>query len=365
MKKRTIAIALSALLATTALVGCGSGDSGAKESSLKVGMVTDSGTIDDKSFNQGTWEGIEQAKDKLGITDRYLQPAGETTADYMTEIQNLYDSGYKMIITPGFKFEQALFEAQDKYTDAKFVIIDGSPNNGDEKNPQAKVGDNTVSINFAEHESGFAVGVAAALEMQDGDLGFIGGLEIPAVQRFNWGFQQGVAYANENLGTKVTLAAENIQYANSFVDTAVGQQLAATMYDRGVKAIFAAAGGVGNGVIGEAKNRVSNGENVWVIGVDSDQYNDGIYDTSSNKSVVLTSAIKKVDAAAYQMIEAQLNDEFPGGETLTFNAANDGVGIPAENPNLKEETVKKVNEVLDLIKDGTIEVKAEQGDLIK
>ena len=154
MKKRTIALALSALLATTALVGCGSGDSGAKESSLKVGMVTDSGTIDDKSFNQGTWEGIGQAKDKLGITDRYLQPAGETTADYMTEIQNLYDSGYKMIITPGFKFEQAIYEAQDKYTDAKFVIIDGAPSDGE----NVKVGDNTVSINFAEHESGFAVG---------------------------------------------------------------------------------------------------------------------------------------------------------------------------------------------------------------
>ena len=116
-----------------------------------------------------------------------------------------------------------------------------------------KVGDNTVSIFFAEHESGFVAGVAAALEIQEGDVGFIGGMEIPAVQRFNWGFQQGVAYANENLGTKVTLKAENVIYQGSFDDVAAGQQLAATMYDRGVKAIFAAAGGVGNGVINEAK----------------------------------------------------------------------------------------------------------------
>ena len=129
------------------------------------------------------------------------------------------------------------------------------------------------------------------------------------------------------------------------------------MYDRGVKAIFAAAGGVGNGVITEAKSRVVNGEEVWVIGVDSDQYADGIYE--GNKSVVLTSAIKKIDEATYQMIEKQLNDEFPGGETLRFDAANGGVGIPAENPNLSEDTVTKVNEVLEAIKSGDIVVKTE------
>ena len=355
MKRRTIALALSALM-VTGLVGCGSSNNeGDKaEATLKVGMVTDAGTIDDKSFNQGTWEGIGLAEKELGIERNYMQPDGETHADYITQIQNLYDANYKFIITPGFKFETAIYEAQETYSDAKFVLIDGEPNDG---NGNALVADNTVAIFFAEQESGFAAGVAAALELKTGDLGFIGGMEIPSVQRFDYGFQQGVAYANENYGTSVTLKNENIVYSGSFSDTALGQQLAATMYDSGVKAIFAAAGGVGTGVITEAKARVSAGENVWVIGVDSDQYADGIYE--GNKSVILTSAIKKIDEAAYQMIEAELDGKFQGGETLTFNAANDGVGIPAENPNLSDDTVAKVNEVLEAIKNGEIEVKSE------
>ena len=359
MKKKIISLALSALM-VTGLVGCGSNDSNSgntgnsSETTLKAGMVTDSGTIDDKSFNQGTWEGIIEAEKNLGIEKNYMQPGGETEANYLTEIQNLYDAGYKFIVTPGYKFETAIYKAQEQYKDAQFVIIDGEPNDGKDN---YVVGDNTVAIYFAEEQSGFIAGVASAVQLQTGDLGFIGGMEIPAVQKFNYGFQQGVAYANEHFGSNVTIKAENVVYSGSFSDTALGQQLAAQMYDSGVKAIFAAAGGVGTGVITEAKTRVVNGEEVWVIGVDSDQYADGIYE--GDKSVILTSAIKKIDEAAYQMIEAQLNGEFPGGQVLTFNAENDGVGIPAENPNLKDDTVTKVNEVLDGIKNGEIEVKTE------
>ena len=355
MKKKFLALALSALM-VTGLVGCGSNSNSgnSSETTLEVGMVTDSGTIDDKSFNQGTWEGIKKAEKELGVEKNYMQPSGETETNYLTEIQNLYDSGYKFIVTPGYKFETAIYKAQEQYADAKFVILDGAPHNGDNN---YVVAENTVAIYFAEEQSGFAAGIAAAVELKEGELGFIGGLEIPSVQKFDYGFQQGVAYANENYGTNVSLKAENIVYSGSFVDTALGQQLAAQMYDRGVKAIFAAAGGVGTGVITEAKSRVVNGEEVWVIGVDSDQYADGIYE--GNKSVVLTSAIKKIDEATYQMIEKQLNDEFPGGETLRFDAANGGVGIPAENPNLSEDTVTKVNEVLEAIKSGDIVVKTE------
>ena len=355
MKKKVIALVLSALM-VTGLVGCGSDNnsSTSEESTLKVGMVTDTGTIDDKSFNQGTWEGIKEAEKEFGLETTFMQPNGESESSYLTEIQNLYDSGYKFIVTPGYKFETAIYKAQSQYEDAKFVLIDGEPNDGKDN---YLVADNTVAIYFAEEQSGFIAGVAAAVELKTGDFGFIGGMEIPSVKKFNYGFQQGVAYANENYGTNVSLKAENIVYSGSFVDTALGQQLAAQMYDRGVKAIFAAAGGVGTGVITEAKSRVVNGEEVWVIGVDSDQYADGIYE--GNKSVVLTSAIKKIDEATYQMIENQLNDKFPGGETLRFDASNDGVGIPAENPNLSEDTVTKVNEVLEAIKSGDIVVKTE------
>ena len=355
MKKKVIALVLSALM-VTGLVGCGSDNNSSttKEGAIKVGMVTDTGTIDDKSFNQGTWEGIKEAEKEFGLETTFMQPNGESESSYLTEIQNLYDSGYKFIVTPGYKFETAIYKAQSQYEDAKFVLIDGEPNDGKDN---YLVADNTVAVYFAEEQSGFIAGVAAAVELKTGDFGFIGGMEIPSVKKFNYGFQQGVAYANENYGTTVSLKNENIVYSGSFSDTALGQQLAAQMYDRGVKAIFAAAGGVGNGVITEAKSRVVNGEEVWVIGVDSDQYADGIYE--GNKSVVLTSAIKKIDEATYQMIEKQLNDEFPGGETLRFDAANGGVGIPAENPNLSEDTVTKVNEVLEAIKSGDIVVKTE------
>ena len=353
MKKKVMALVLLALM-VTGLVGCGSDNNASKseEGKLKVGMVTDTGTIDDKSFNQGTWEGIKEAEKSFGLETTFMQPNGESESSYLTEIQNLYDSGYKFIVTPGYKFETAIYKAQSQYEDAKFVLIDGEPNDG---NDNYLVADNTVAVYFAEEQSGFIAGVASAVQLQDGDFGFIGGMEIPSVKKFNYGFQQGVAYANEHYGTNVSLKAENIVYSGSFSDTALGQQLSAQMYDNGVKAIFTAAAGVNIGVITEAKTRVANGQEAWVIGVDSDQYDDGIYE--GNKSVVLTSAIKKIDEAAYQIIEDEINGEFPGGQVLRFDAKNDAVGIPSENPNLSDDTIAKVNEVIDAIKADKIEVK--------
>ena len=355
MKKKIVALVLSALM-VTGLVGCGSDNNSSTsgEGTLKVGMITNSGTIDDKSFNQGTWEGIKEAEKEFGLETNYMQPAGETEANYLTEIQNLYDSGYKFILTPGYKFETAIYKAQDQYKDTKFVLIDGEPNDG---NGNYSIADNTVAIYFAEEQSGFIAGVASAVQLQSGDFGFIGGMEIPSVKKFNYGFQQGVAYANEYYGTNVTLKAENIVYSGSFDDTALGQQLAAKMYDRGVKAIFTAAAGVNIGVITEAKSRVVNGEEAWVIGVDSDQYDDGIYE--GNKSVVLTSAIKKIDETAYQTIEDEINGNFKGGQVLRFDIKKDAVGIPSENPNLSEDTITKVNEVINSMKADEIEVKTE------
>ncbi|WP_195264951.1 BMP family ABC transporter substrate-binding protein [Clostridium sp. 1001275B_160808_H3] len=362
MRKRAIALALSALM-ITGLVGCGNKSEKAVND-VKVGMVTNAGTIDDKSFNQGTWEGIKKAESELKISSNYLKPAGTTEADYMKEIGNLYDTGYKFIVTPGFKFETSIFQAQEKYSDAKFVLIDGSPNNGKSGADRIeKVGENSVAVYFAEQEAGFLVGVAAAVQLKEGDLGYIGGMEIPSVQKFNWGFQQGVKYANENLGTKMSIKEENVVYQGSFDNVAAGQQLAATMYDNGVKAIFVAAGDVGVGVINEAKVRATAGKEAWVIGADVDQYVDGIY--KDDKSVVLTSAMKKLDTATFDIIRDELEGKFPGGQTLTFDVKNDGVGLPNENPNLSEDTIKQVGEVYNKIKNGEITVKVEKGDLIK
>ena len=356
MLKRVSGIVVVLLVTALMLAGCFEQGSG----KLKVGMVTDAGTIDDKSFNQGTWEGVQRAGKDFKLQTKYLKPGGTTEADYIKEIGNLYDAGFKFIVCPGFKFETAIFQAQDKYQDAKFVLIDGNPHAGDFK-PVVK--ENTVSIFFAEHESGFLAGVATALQLKESEVGFIGGMEIPAVQKFNWGFQQGIRYANQNLGTKILIKPENVVYQGSFDNVAAGQQLAAKMYDKGVKAIFCAAGGVGIGAINEAKTRAKSGQEVWVIGVDVDQYSEGIYD--GDKSIILTSAMKKIEQAAYDMIKAELDGEFPGGQILTFSAENNGVGIPAENPNLSEEVQKKVTEIYQKLQSGEITVDAQRGDLIK
>lgn len=360
MKKVFVTLLAVMLVANFAFAN-GQKEAGNAAPSLKVGMVTDAGTIDDKSFNQGTWEGILEAEKDLGITTKYLKPVGETEADYLKEIGNLYDAGIKVIVTPGFKFETAIFAAQDKYKDAKFVLIDGTPHNADYSEFRAEA--NVVSIFFAEHESGYFAGVAAALQVKEGEMGFIGGMEIPPVQKFNWGFQQGVAYANSKLGTKIVLKAENIIYQGTFSDVAAGQQLAAQMYDKGVNVIFAAAGGVGVGAINEAKSRARTGKDVWIVGVDVDQYADGIYE--GEKSIILTSAVKGIDTAAYDMIKAVLDGTFPGGETLTFDASNNGVGIPPVNPNLDASVEAEVAKVFAMVQDGSIVVAAEQGNLVK
>ena len=152
----------------------------------------------------------------------------------------------------------------------------------------------------------------------------------------------------------MSLKEENVVYQGTFNDVAAGTQLANAMYDRGVKAIFCAAGGVGNGVITAAKNKVAAGQEVWMIGVDRDQFDDGVYE--DGKSVVLTSAIKKVDTASYNMIKELQNGSFPGGQTLVFDITKDAVGIPEKNPNLSDETMKIVNDIYAKLKDGSIKV---------
>jgi len=363
MKSRmSILVSLVLVLAlAVSVIGCAKKEAAAPAAAmLKVGMVTDAGTIDDKSFNQGTWEGVLRAGADLKVDTKYLKPSGTTEADYLKEIGNLYDAGYKFVVTPGFKFETTIFQAQTKYADAGFVLIDGSPHAGDYKNV---VGPKTVSIFFTEHEAGFLAGVAASLQMKTGAFGFIGGMEIPPVQKFNWGFQRGVDYANKNLGTKIEIKAENVIYQGSFDNVAAGQQIAASMFDKGVNVIFAAAGGVGVGAINEAKARAAAGKTAWIVGVDVDQYADGVY--SGEKSIILTSAMKRIDNAAYDMIKASIDGSFPGGQTLFFDVKNNGVGIPAKNPNLSEDVQAKVSEVFKLMQAGTIVVPADQGAFIK
>lgn len=357
MSKRVLALVLVVMLVGLMVAGCAQTNETEK---TKVGMVTDSGTIDDKSFNQGTWEGIKRYEtDKGTIETSYQQPDNESETDYINAISDLVDNGYQIIVTPGFKFETAIYKAQDQFKDTTFILIDGEPHSEDYS--QFKIGENVVSVFFNEHEAGFLVGVAAALSTETGKLGFVGGMEIPPVQRFGWGYVAGVKYANDNFGTNAEIV--DYLYEGSFNNVAGGQQIASGMYDKGIDIIFHAAGGVGVGVFSEAIERATNGQNVWVIGVDADQYEAGRLSADSDKSVTLTSAMKGVDVAAYDYIDAKLNDKFPGGEKITMSLADGAVGIPNENPNLSEDTIAKVEQAKKAVLDGEFTVPATQEEL--
>lgn len=321
---------------------------------LNVGLIMENGRIDDKSFNQGAWEGIQSAAESNDISSIHLNTMEGTEAGLLSEIANSYDTGYKFMILPGFKFETAVYKAQNKYKDAKFVLIDGIPHSS---NFEPEIKENTISILFSEEQAGFLVGVIGALEIKEGDLGFIGGIEIPSVIRFELGFKQGVEYANKAYATNVEISDKNSIYVGSFDDAATGGLIANQMYSNGVKAIFSAAGATGHGVITEAKKRSAVGETAWVIGIDVDQYSDGIYE--EEKSVILTSAMKKVNKAVLQVINDEIEGNFKGGESIIFDVKSDGVGIPEENPNLSEDTIIKINEVINKIKNDEIIIKSE------
>lgn len=351
--KKTLAVLLMFVVCFSVFAQ-GTKEASAATEALKLGMVTDSGTIDDRSFNQGTWEGIKRAADEKGLECTYLRPVGTTTADYVTAITDLYDAGYRFIGCPGYLFADAVAEVQGMFDDLMLIILDSEPTGGS--------GPNTVSIYFNEHESGFLAGVATALQLKEGAVGFVGGIEIPSVQKFSWGFQQGIAYANATYGTKMTMSANNFVYSGSFADLALGQQLATTMYNNGVKAIFAAAGGTGVGVINEAKARRLAGEDVWAIGVDVDQYLVG--DMGNGESAILTSAMKNVDIAAYNEAIAAVNGTFEGGKVITLGAQDSAVGIPADNPNLDDSVEAEVAKVAELLKNGSLKVNSTADGLI-
>lgn len=373
MKKRLLATIVATTLMATLFVGCSkspaqgttpSANSGttasepAKTQTTKVGMVTDSGTIDDKSFNQGTWEGIQKyQKDKKTIDSKYLKPSGEQETDYTNAINDLVDSGYKIIVTPGFKFETAVNKAANDHKDTTFILLDGMTHTADKQDFVKH--DNAVCIFFNEHEAGFLAGISAALQTKSGKVGFIGGMEIPAVQRYGWGYKAGVAYAVKNLGAKAEVT--DYVYQGTFNDVAGGKNLAAGMYNKGIDIIFAAAGGTGNGVFNEAKERAEKSQNVFVVGVDTDQYDLG--KLSSGKSITLTSAMKRVDTATYNNIDAKLNNKFPGGQQLTLSLKDGGVDLPEKNPNLTDDTVKKVTQAKQDVISGKITVPSTQKDL--
>lgn len=307
---------------------------------VKIGLVTDTGGIDDKSFNQGTYEGLERFFQDNGLNMdnlTFLQSTAE--ADYIPNLSQYADEKKDLIVAPGFLFEVSVGEIAQLFPEQKILIIDTVVD-----------APNVVSAVFAEHEGSFLVGVAAALKAQEmgaESVGFIGGLQTELIGKFQAGYEQGVAAVDPNM--KV-----DVQYASGFNVPEEGASLASVMYDSGSPIIYHAAGGTGNGVFKEARDRAAGGEEVWVIGVDKDQYEDGVYGDGS-KSVTLTSMVKAVDEAGYRVAEMVKNGNFEGG-AMEFDLAGNGVRIPEENPNLKPEWVEQVQEFAEQIKNGEIEV---------
>ena len=344
MKK--LLLLVSALVLTVSLAACGGGTDDEvcvdklEEGTFTVGLVTDTGGIDDKSFNQGTWEGVEKFACDEGIVDadvRYVQSSSD--ADYLPNISAFADEELDLIVMPGFLFYDALVSAAATYPTQNFLIIDSVVD-----------ASNVASAVFAEHEGSFLVGVAAALKAQEAGkdtVGFIGGMDFDLIQKFEAGFEAGVWAVDANMTVLV-------DYVGSFTDSQTGQTLAAKQYDAGAYVVYHAAGASGNGAIKEAKDRRTNSEDVWVIGVDKDQYEDGIYD--GENSAVLTSMMKRVDVAAYEVAKDALEGNFPGGTVLVFDLTNDGVGIPEENPNLTDAMVASVADYKAGILDGTYTV---------
>ena len=304
----------------------------------EIYMITDKGDINDKSFNQGTWEGIQAWCAANGKECQYLKPADATTDDYVTSIEQAVQGGAKVVVTPGFLFEEPIYMVQDQYPDVTFILIDGNPHNADYSD--YKTADNTVGILFSEEQVGYLAGYAA---VKDGntELGFLGGQAVPAVVRYGYGFVQGADAAAAELGAKVNM---KYFYTGGFAATPEAQAMAAGWYNGGTQVIFACGGSVGNSAMAAAE--ANNGK---VIGVDVDQ--------SGESATVISSAMKGLASAVEQMLDAYYAGTFPGGQNLTLGAAEDAVGLPMDTSKWESFSQADYDALFAKLADGSITLK--------
>ncbi|MBU5425901.1 BMP family ABC transporter substrate-binding protein [Tissierella pigra] len=312
-------------------------DNDAEATDIKVGMVTDEGGVNDQSFNQSAWEGLEQAQQELGVTAKYQESHQE--ADYAPNFETLLDAGNDLIWGIGYKLADAALAAAEANPDTKYGIIDSAY--GDD------TPENMVGVLFKAEQPSFLVGYIAGRMTETNKIGFVGGIEGEVIGSFDYGFQAGVQYAAKELGKEITVLS---QYADSFSDAAKGKSIATNMYQQGMDVVFHAAGGVGDGVIEAAKE-----QNKWVIGVDRDQ-------SDMAPDNVLTSAMKRVDIGVYNIVKALKDGNFPGGTTVTYGLADNGaVDIaPTSDKHVPADILTKVEEIKQDIINGKIEVPVNQ-----
>ncbi len=331
MSKRFLFIMLSVVMALGLSTNVSAG------AKFKVAMVTDVGGVNDQSFNQSAWEGLQRTQKDFGINVAYKESRQD--ADYAPNMETLTDAEYNLIWGIGFLMGDAIKETAQINPDQKYAIIDFSY--GD-KTPK-----NVTGVVFQEEQPSFLVGYIAGKLTKANKVGFVGGIKFPLIEKFEYGYMTGVKLANP----KCKILS---QYAESFTDAAKGKAITNNMYQQGADIVFHASGGVGDGVIEAAKEKGK-----WAIGVDKDQN----FLAPDN---VLTSAMKRVDNAIYDVVRRLKDGQWKGGDTVVYNLSNNGVGIaPTSGKHVPASVLKEVDQLIARIKKGEIVVPATKNEFDK
>ncbi|EFR32074.1 BMP family lipoprotein [Eremococcus coleocola] len=304
-------------------------------------MITDQGGIDDKSFNQSAWEGLqawgkENGKEKGAKGFDYLE--SDEDSQYVTNINTAVQAGFDIIYGVGFKLQPAIEQIAGQQPDQKFAVVDSFVD-----------APNVASINFRANEAAYLAGAAAALSSETGHIGFVGGAESEVIDAFEAGFVAGAKAVKDDI--EVT-----VEYVGSFADAPKAKQIASAMYANDIDVIYQAAGESGNGVFSEAKDLVAadSSRNLWVIGADRDQTEEGTVTVDGKeRTLTLTSTLKKVGETMHTFTNEVMNGNFKSG-LVEYGLDTDSVGIT--DGQLSEDILKQVNDLKNQIIDGKIEV---------
>ena len=315
----------------------GGGSESAAASDVRVGLAYDVGGRGDRSFNDAAAAGLDQAKEELGVEGQELSPNAQGT-DRGDNLRSLAEEGFNPIFAVGFAYAEELPAVAADFPDTEFFIIDDS-------SVQA---DNVHGLVFAEEQGSFLVGAAAALESETGNVGFIGGVQTPLLEKFEAGFVAGAKHVKPDVEVQTTYLSQPPDFSG-FGDPAAGQEAANGMYDAGADVIYAAAGGSGLGVFQSALANEAFG-----IGVDSDQYESIGASNPELQPVILTSMLKRVDVAVFDALQAFVEGEDIPAVT-TYDLEADGVGYATSGGQI-DDIVPQLEELEQQIISGEIEV---------